>query len=242
MSWIRSLPTTLPEHPLADLAHLLRRQRTPQVLMAIALAATSVGLVLRSEARAVAAETRWGERSTVVVAATDLPAGTPLDPGRVRLRQLPEATLADDVLDEATWVRLTGEGVAPTLDRNVARDEPVRAGALVGDGAPGAGADSVVAFPAGTLAPRLEPGDRVRVVAGNTLGDDFVSTRIGSAARGVVVGPPPGDLDDGTTGAGPGLPAGSDGWIAWVAVPPADADEVARIALSGSVALVLDAP
>ena len=45
-------------------------------------------------------------------------------------------------------------------------------GPVVGGGATGVGPDSVVAFPEGTLAPRLETGDRVLIVAGAALGGD----------------------------------------------------------------------
>lgn len=241
VSWQRFIPTTFPEHPLGDLAHLLRRQRAPQVLVAVLLALTSSAVVVRAEARAAAAEAQWGEQSTVAVVASDLEAGAPLTSENVRLRQLPKATLASDVVDDRAWDALNASGVAPALDRNVAEGEPLRAGVLIGDGAPGAATDSIVAFPSGTLAPRLEPGDRVRVVAGDSLGSDTEATRLATAATGVVVGPPPGHQDDQANGDFGGGGAGSS-WVAWVAVPPGDADEVARIALSGSAALVLDAP
>ncbi len=241
VSWFRFIPTSLPDHPLGDLAHLLRRQRAPQVLGALALALLSAGLLLRSEARAASAEHRWGTLSSVVVARHDLRAGTELGATQVRLRRLPTATLASDALTEAAWNELASAGGPPVIDRNVAENEPIRSGILVGDGAPGAARGSVVAFPDGTLAPRLDPGDHVRVVAGQSLeagafdggGGSFPST---SALSGVVVGPPTAPTDD----AGPA--DRSPGWIAWVAVSPRDADEVAQIALSGSVALVLDSP
>ncbi len=242
MSWLRLIPTSLPDHPLGDLAHLLRRQRAPQVLGALLLALLSAVLLLRSEARATDAERRWGSLTTVVVARHDVPAGTELGRAQVRMRRLPTATLASDALTEVAWNELSPVGLRPVTDRNVAEDEPIRAGILVGDGASGVGRGSVVAFPDGTLAPRLDPGDHVRVIAGQPLDAEGGSFPSAPAVGGVVVGPPsasPGADDDGAV-TGPADP--TPGWIAWVAVPPRDADEVARIALSGSVALVLDSP
>lgn len=209
---------------------------------ALVLALLSAALVLRSEARAAGAERRWGELTAVVVARADLRAGSDLGSGQVRVRRLPTATLASDALTEAAWNDLSQAGDTPVIDRSVAEGEPIRSGILVGDGAPGAGAGSVVAFPAGTLAPRLEPGDRVRVVAGASLaretpGGESESFPTSSTASGVVVGPPAASADTESTD-----PTGPPGWVAWVAVSPRDADEVARIALSGSVALVLDRP
>ncbi len=243
VSWHRFLPTTLPEHPLGDLAHLLRRQRAPQVLAAIVLAAISTGLVARAESRATAADHRWGTLNAVVVADSNLAAGTTLDVEHVSIKRLPTVALAVDALNEDAWTDLNRKGVPPVLDRSVGKGEPIRSGMLVGDGTPGAGTRSVVAFPEGTLAPRLEPGDRVRVVAGASIGVDTERTQFPIASAGVVVGPPPAGSSehvpaDETQGAG----ADTTGWVAWVAVSPGDADEVARIALSGSVALVLDAP
>lgn len=247
VSWFRFIPTSLPDHPLGDLAHLLRRQRAPQVLAALALAVLSAALLLRSEARAAGAERHWGSMSVAVVARHELRSGTELGPAQVRLRRLPTATLAADALTEPAWNEMGRGAQAPVIDRNVAENEPIRSGILIGDGAPGAGDGSVVAFPAGTLAPRLEAGDRVRVVAGQASDGGVVDgngQRFTSAptARGVVVGPPVLPDDDVDAGTPTGSADGSVGWVAWVAVPPRDADEVARIALSGSVALVLDSP
>ena len=100
VSWHRFLPTTLPEHPLGDLAHLLRRQRAPQVLAAIVLAAISTGLVARAESRATAADHRWGTLNAVVVADSNLAAGTTLDAEQVSIKRLPAVALAVDALNE----------------------------------------------------------------------------------------------------------------------------------------------
>lgn len=254
VSLLRFIPTSVPDHPLGDLAHLLRRQRAPQMVGALALALLSAVLLLRSEARATDAERRWGELSTVVVARDELRAGSDLGAAQVRLRRLPTATLASDALTEDAWNDLRRSGSIPVIDRNVAEDEPIRSGILVGDGAPGSGDGSVVAFPSGTLAPRLEPGDHVRVVAGDA--GDLGAPELGGSAPGggtplsshnstdgVVVGPPHAPTDAaGIDAAATGPAEASSGWVAWVAVAPRDADEVARIALSGSVALVLDRP
>ncbi|MEZ5382868.1 MAG: SAF domain-containing protein [Microthrixaceae bacterium] len=232
MSWTRYLPTSFPDHPLADAAHLLRRQRAPQMLAAAALALVSAGLVLRAETRVQAAERTWGDTASVAVATDDLSAGTPLNSSRVRLQRLPAMALAADVIDEPAWAELSASDAIPVAARTLAKGEPLRRGALVGGGAPGVGADSVVAFPEGTLAPRLEAGDRVLVVAGAALGGDAVPSR--TVADGVVVGPPPDDE------AARNPTDGETGWVAWVAVRPHEAADVARVALSGSAALVLD--
>jgi Flp pilus assembly protein CpaB len=153
----------------------------PRVRVVLAVAAALVVLFVAGSG---VARSPWGRPVDVIVAAADLPAGSPLDAGMIRPERRPEGLVPADALgaDAANGARLAGTVVAGTvLTARHLHD---------GDGVAAHLAPGRAAFPveAGTVV-AVQAGQRVDVVAGDVEGRGralATDARVLSVGEGVV--------------------------------------------------------
>ena len=178
---LRSALAALPRVPFA-----LALRRRPRLRRGVAVAlALVVGLLVhRSMAAADAVRAGWGSRAPVAVAARDLPPGHVVEPGDVRVVQLPPAATPPGALGRAPEGRtvraLVLEGEVLTR-RRVAGSDALGVAALLPEGT------RAVAIPVepGT-GPPLRVGQRVDVVAAG-IGDDGAADAVVIASAVPVV-------------------------------------------------------
>jgi Flp pilus assembly protein CpaB len=145
-----------------DLGLALRRRprhrRALVVLLAVLVGVATMGVVQQAEDAAAA----WGEGVPVLVAIRDLRPGDRLDPGTVRVRTRPRATVPDGALTELPADRRAAEAI---YAGEVVRAERLAPSGLSALAARLPAGTRAIAVPvdAGTLPP-LEVGDRVDVL------------------------------------------------------------------------------
>lgn len=207
----------LPPLPLRRALRRARRSLALRWLLVAAAASLAAAEVARAGAAVDAARDRWGEAVPVAVARRDLAAGDVVGPDDVAVERRPRAVVPDGALAEAPVGRavtapvLAGE---PLVDARLAPDGLTGPAALVPAGW------RAVAVPAGDAglaapAPPLAVGDRVDV-----LGPGFVDGDAGVVAEGAVV-----------------VHVGEA--AVTVAVPAADADDVAAAIATATATLAL---
>ena len=197
----------------------LRRPRSPLLaarrVAAAALAALALALALRPAPAPPGAPTEAGV--PVVVAAADLPAGTALSPGHLRVVHLPPDAAPDGALDQPELL------VHRVLAGHVRRGEPISDARLVGAGLTTLLPAGQVAAPVRladlAVAALVRTGDRVDVLA--TVDGAGAANRVASGAR--VLAAPGQDGGDDAPGAGLLLLAVDEGTAARLAAASAGA-------------------
>jgi pilus assembly protein CpaB len=177
-----------------------KRPRSSQVLaiLSLALAAATTlllrGHLLRLEDRASAA----GPGRPVVVAAADLDRGTVVEPGMVRVEEMPARFHPPAALSEPSQV------LGATLAAEVAAGEPITSTRLAPPGGPVASLvpEGLRAVPVAVFVPdgSLIPGDRVDVLGTFATGQPHTETVVsGAEVLKVATGSGPDDLGAATT-------------------------------------------
>ncbi|MGY2064544.1 Flp pilus assembly protein CpaB [Blastococcus sp. SYSU DS0619] len=170
----------------------LRRPRSPLLAARRAAAAllTALALVLALRPAAAPAADPAPAGVPVVVAATDLPAGTALTPASLALVRLPPGTVPDGVVGTPELL------VHRVLAGHVRRGEPLSDARLVGAGLSALLPPGQVAAPVRladlTVAALVRAGDRVDVLATGT--EAASADRVAEGAR--VLAAPAAEADD----------------------------------------------
>ena len=195
----------------------LRRSRSPVHLARRAGAALLAGLALALALQPDPAPADAHESAVpVVVAATDLPAGTRLAAGSLTVVALPPEVVPDGVVERAELLEHR------VLAAGVRRGEPLTDARLIGAGLTTLLPEGQVAAPVRladlAVTALVRAGDRVDVLA--TTGGTGVAERVATGARVLAA---PGPIDADAPGAGLLLLAVDDGTAARLAAASAEA-------------------
>lgn len=160
----------------SPLARRAARDRAAAAVLALAVA-VAVGTVV---SRAEAERARWGRSVPVAVARRALEAGTELGVDDVELRSWPMTLVPDGALSSPPLGRRVASGLVRGEPIVRSRLAPTGAGstaAMVGEGR------AAVSVPLGPAAPRVEPGDRVDVLAPAGVTEPWAGTPDGGGAE-----------------------------------------------------------